>query len=325
MEKALPVVRDDKTDFEEMEERIKRVFRKLLYYPLLKDLGFSKGVIENAALSPLQIALQTGQIVFKRGRFTGTFGSQISKELRNLGARWDRSTKSYLINFDSLPTDVKQSIRVSEQKFLEKISKVDDTLSKILPEEIARSVKTADLFDRAIFKTDRGVAESTKSIAVLPQLSKESRKAISTKWSNNMELWIQDFTRSEIKELRQRVAEKAFQGARYEEIAKVIEESYGVSSRKAKFLASQETRLMVTTLKEARYTEAGINEYRWRCVAGSPNHPVRPSHKILDGKIFSWNDPPITTAANEPQRKNNPGQDYNCRCYAQPIYRVKKE
>ena len=51
-------------------------------------------------------------------------------------------------------------------------------------------------------------------------------------------------------------------------------------------------------------------------VVGSPNHPVREMHKALAGKVFSWDDPPIT---NEKGDRNNPGQDYGCRCYARPI------
>jgi SPP1 gp7 family putative phage head morphogenesis protein len=96
-----------------------------------------------------------------------------------------------------------------------------------------------------------------------------------------------------------------------------------VSANKAKFLARQETSLMTTKLKETRYREAGVNEYKWKTVAGSKLHPVRPSHKILEGRIFRWDDPPITTPPGEAVRRNNPGQDYNCRCFAQPIVRFK--
>ena len=36
---------------------------------------------------------------------------------------------------------------------------------------------------------------------------------------------------------------------------------------------------------------------------------VRPSHQSNDGKIFSWDNPPPT---------GHPGEDYNCRCRAEP-------
>lgn len=38
---------------------------------------------------------------------------------------------------------------------------------------------------------------------------------------------------------------------------------------------------------------------------------VRASHAANAGKIFSWENPPPT---------GNPGEDYNCRCWAEPYY-----
>jgi SPP1 gp7 family putative phage head morphogenesis protein len=99
----------------------------------------------------------------------------------------------------------------------------------------------------------------------------------------------------------------------------MIRESFGVTEKKAKFLARQETGLLMAKFKESRYTESGIHQYKWRCSAGSAKHPVRPSHKVLDGRVFRWDTPPITTAPDEPQRRNNPGEDFNCRCVAIPI------
>ena len=39
-------------------------------------------------------------------------------------------------------------------------------------------------------------------------------------------------------------------------------------------------------------------------------------HKDLDGKIFEFANPPIT---NEKGDRNNPGEDWQCRCEAIPI------
>ncbi|WP_442872598.1 phage minor head protein [Cognatishimia sp. SS12] len=36
---------------------------------------------------------------------------------------------------------------------------------------------------------------------------------------------------------------------------------------------------------------------------------VRPSHAENDGRVFEWNDPPAT---------GHPGDDYGCRCTAEP-------
>ncbi|MET0155021.1 MAG: phage minor head protein [Rickettsiales bacterium] len=47
--------------------------------------------------------------------------------------------------------------------------------------------------------------------------------------------------------------------------------------------------------------------YIWRT---EEDDKVRLSHAINDGKIFSWNNPPAI---------GHPGEDYNCRCWAEPL------
>jgi len=155
-------------------------------------------------------------------------------------------------------------------------------------------------------------------------LTAQERAKIAGDWANNMDLYIQKFTEEQIKKLRKDIQQQVFKGNRRETMVKKIQDSYKVTANKAKFLARQETSLLMAKFKESRYTSAGVTHYKWRCVAGSKLHPVRPSHKRLDGKTFTWQDPPITTEADEPVRRNNPGQDYNCRCTAIPIVRFNK-
>lgn len=48
--------------------------------------------------------------------------------------------------------------------------------------------------------------------------------------------------------------------------------------------------------------------YIWRT---SGDSKVRSTHAENDGKIFAWDSPPET---------GHPGEDYNCRCWAEPYY-----
>ncbi len=123
-------------------------------------------------------------------------------------------------------------------------------------------------------------------------------------------------------DLRMKVQENVLAGNRYEGLVSDITKSFNVTASKAKFLARQETKLMTTKLKEDRYKEAGISEYKWVCVTGSKNHPVRPMHKKNNGMIFSFDNPPTV---DENGSRKNPGQDYNCRCMAVPIVRFDSE
>ncbi len=178
-----------------------------------------------------------------------------------------------------------------------------------------------------IIHFEKDFKKTLKNISIAPTLTDGARKRISEDWQENMDLWIKDFTKKEIVNLREKIQKSTFSGNRYETMIKTIKDSYGVTKRKARFLARQETNLLLAKFKETRYTEANINEYIWTCVKmpkdKSPNEHtpgnVRYSHGILDGLTFRWDDPPITTPPGEPARRNNPGQDYNCRCFARPI------
>ena len=304
-----------------MERRIVVVFKKLLYEPLIKELGLPKKKVLNS-IDNLLSAITSGRITVRRGRWRGKFNAQLSKELKELGAVWE--SDHFHLPVAELPAELRAAIALSETRFVEKLERIDAKLQKILPEEIADKIKTADLFDKSLWKIDRELGKTLKNISVLPKLTPEVVKRLSDDWQNNMDLWIKDFTEKEIKSLRKAMLANIMSGNRYEDMISTIMRSYDVTKNKARFLARQETSLAMTSFKQTRYQDAGVNEYKWTCVSGTKLHPVRPSHKILDGKVFRWDDPPITTPPNQKTRRNNPGQDYNCRCYARPIVRFKK-
>lgn len=315
-------IKETTSDYERLEKRIKLHLKDLLYSPLIKALQLPGSVLQNS-ISALFDALRTGRITFNKGTFRGKFNAQTSKELKSYGAHWDRKTETFQIAQSDLPYEIRAAISASAARFEERLLEIDKTLSQILPAEIAETLSMTDIFDSSLWKVEKEFRKTLAGITVTPELTPMQRKRIAEEWQGNMRLWIKDFTEDEIRKLRTNVQKSAFAGNRYGSLIDTIQKSYGVTARKAKFLARQETSLLMTKFKESRYADAGVMEYRWGCVAGSKNHPVRPSHKILEGKIFRWDNPPITTMPDEPQRKNNPGQDYNCRCFARPLVRFK--
>lgn len=321
-------IKETVSDYDDIEAKIKEVFRKQIYLPMLRELAGKSTTLKNTAFD-LAEAIKRGRVQFSRGTFSGRFNALISKELKELGAEWDRKTSTFKLPLSSLPMQVRTAISASEVRFQEKLSSIDRTLAKILPEEIADKIKVSASFDAAIWKVERNFQDTIKNLTIAPELSPEQRKRIADEWQTNMDLWIKDFTKKEILELRGNMQKSVFTGNRYESAIATIQKSYDVSARKAKFLARQETNLLMTKYKQTRYEAAGVYEYKWNCVAGTKTHPVRPRHKALAdaskaGKIFRWDDPPVSSEPGEPERRNNPGQDYNCRCSARPVVRVKK-
>jgi SPP1 gp7 family putative phage head morphogenesis protein len=153
-----------------------------------------------------------------------------------------------------------------------------------------------------------------KSVAIPPKLTSQAKEAISKSWANNLDLYIKGWADEAILKLRGKVMDNTMRGQRSANMIKSIVEEYGVSQRKAKFLARQETSLLMSKFQEERYKDVGITKYRW---SGSMDKRERHDHKLLEGKIISWDSPPITNR--ETGARNHAGQDFGCRCVAIPI------
>lgn len=309
-------------ELDELERVVRELFKREIYLPLVRELKREgEDVKLTNSIEDLVRAIQKGRIQFNRGLFTGNFSAVLSRELKAIGAKWDKKASGFRISRGALPPEIVGAVDASEAMFLRVLTKIDDKLAQILPVNIADKVKAKDIFDRTIHTVDRDFRESVKAITVAPELTEDQKTRIADEWTDNIKLSIKDFTEKEIRELREQVQKSVLSGNRFESLTKSIQKSYGVAANKAKFLARQETNLLAAKLKETRYQSVGVNEYEWRCVAGSKLHPVRPAHKKLEGEIFRWDNPPITSEPGQPERRNNPGQDYNCRCLARPVVR----
>lgn len=107
------------------------------------------------------------------------------------------------------------------------------------------------------------------------------------------------------------------------EIRKALKERVGISERRAKLIAVDQTLKLHSQVNEHRQRSAGLAKYRWSTsrdsrVAGDPDgkYPkALPSHWARDGKIFSWDSPP-----DEDDDDGHPGANRPlCRCIAVPF------
>ena len=98
-------------------------------------------------------------------------------------------------------------------------------------------------------------------------------------------------------------------------MVKEIQKVYGVSRRRAELIARDQTAKLNGKIQQAQQQDAGIQEYVW---SSTGDERVRKSHKALNGKKFSWNEPPIVDERTG--RRCHPGEDYECRCIARPVF-----
>ncbi len=146
----------------------------------------------------------------------------------------------------------------------------------------------------------------------LAEESTETRQILRTLRRENVDLITSIGTRH-LDDTFRTVTNGVIRGTRVETLAKEIKERHGVSESRARLIARDQTLKANSQLTQARHREAEVERYVW---SSSRDERVRDIHGELDGRTFSWNDPPVTNEAGE---QNHPGEDYQCRCVAIPV------
>ncbi len=96
-------------------------------------------------------------------------------------------------------------------------------------------------------------------------------------------------------------------GLRVEKVADLLRERFRVSLSRANLIARDQVLKLNGQITRQRQQSVGISQYRW---VTSRDERVRPAHRILDGTIQQWDNPPS---------EGNPGDAVLCRCIAVPI------
>ncbi len=98
-----------------------------------------------------------------------------------------------------------------------------------------------------------------------------------------------------------------------------IEKYQGITDRRAKNIALDQTRKAYNTINKQRMTTLGVKQFEWVHSAGG-QHP-RESHMMIDGKIFSFEkliEEQSKLGVPEHDR-GLPGEPINCKCTILPI------
>ncbi len=302
--------------YDPIEAEIQRIFDELLYIPLTRVLTCKQtGEVMNA-ISAILAAVQSGRIWYEDGHFKGTFNARISKELLELGAKYNPPSNTWTLPIDQVPTDVRFAQAAADDKITKMRTEMLNILDGIKTDDITKISTAPEQYEKSLAEMNAAFVRAAAAIAIPPQFTPAMREQIAYQYGQNLDLYIQKWTDENILKLREQVQQHAYAGGRADGLVKILQESYGQSKNKAKFLARQETALAMSSFQESRYADIGITEYTW---STSNDERVRHDHKILHGKVFSFSSPPVTNR--QTGARNNPGQDYNCRCVAVPLVR----
>lgn len=307
-----------------MERQLEHIFYKIIFEPIVAlvdsvtaQMAPVIAVFENISGggdATLRKALRSGKVQYADGVFSGLFDSAIARSIRAMGATFDSRSGIYNIAPGFVPNWVlsesvafQASAKAAHRKVMDKLDEIQQDLEAQAEANTVNAGRTVD----SINTTWRAAAAV---LEVSPDLTPEMRQRFADEYSENMKLWVKKFSEESIQDLRKVVTSNAEQGYRFDKLIDSIKSRYHVSTNKAKFLARQETSLFMSKFRELRYAEAGVTRYRWRT---SGDGRVRDGHKKLNGKVFSYDSPPIVDL--QTGRRANPGQDFGCRCIDEPI------
>lgn len=313
--------------YKPLEEEIAQYFYELIYEPLYEaiDGEIGKGwftrarKITNATKPELEEyfnqALRTGRIQYAGGQFRGLIDAKISRYLKSLGAHYNADWKSWGLPESDLTANMRVSIGLAQTRYENLSQTIFDKLQEV--EQAAQDINLPmeRVFQRIIQRLDVQATDSLRSVLIETKISDGLRDWIAKEYTRNLNYYIKGDVGKAVERIRQRVQENFFKGYRSDVLVKGLIDDFEISERKAKFLAAQETKLLSSTFRVGRFTEAGVEEFQWRTMG---DNRVRERHRELNGLIFRYDNPPIIAPDGV---RGLPGVAFGCRCIDWPILR----
>lgn len=104
------------------------------------------------------------------------------------------------------------------------------------------------------------------------------------------------------------------QGRGLQDLVPYLKKQKGITIRRARMIAHDQTRKAMNNLSKGRLTNVGLNQYEWLHTGGSQE--PRKDHIALSGKIFSFTGEKMAEDKDGPCI---PGERINCRCRFRPV------
>jgi SPP1 gp7 family putative phage head morphogenesis protein len=313
--KTLSQVNIEKEEVDKLKSIIASYLYYLLYAPIVQAIEIEKPI--NNSFNILETAFREGKIYVEDNLIKGNFNSKISKELEKYGAKFLKLKKGYSIDVNILPFNIKSAILEYQATLRRNLEETLKAINGINLNDIEKMDFT-NQYKEMVSDLDIKMKEQVKkSISITPNVSMQVKENIAKEFSENLKLYVKSFAEEEILKLRKEIEASYFTGLRRNAIAKIIQERYNASQKKAKFLAKQETGLLWASFTSNRYKEAGIKKFEW---TPSNSKEPDPYHKELYGKIYSFDDLPVINDTTG--ERGLPKQRYGCNCGMRAVIEV---
>jgi len=145
-----------------------------------------------------------------------------------------------------------------------------------------------------------------------PLVQKQMDEILSQKSKEAANL-IKGITEKQSDVLSNKIREAYLKGKTTDEIKEIVKKTLKVGDGRAANIGRDQTNKLAGLINSERQKKIGIKEFTWRT---KKDNRVRDSHEALEGKPFDW----ITGAQGllDMPSSRFPGDDPNCRCWAEP-------
>lgn len=207
------------------------------------------------------------------------------KELFNSFRRFrvDFETSDIVKNMEKSTKNITKSLRNFSNR-LNKIA-VKKFFLRRVPKEAFKELQISGISDQAL----EGIVQQKVELI----------KTIGSEYFDTIQVKIEDAIR---------------EGSNQTELAKILEDETKVERNRAKFWASDQLGKAYGEINEKNQRAAGFTKFIWRTQL---DQRVRDTHIVLEGKEFLYDELPVVDG-----RQIKPGEDYNCRCWAEPILEI---
>lgn len=308
---------------------------EIYYKPILDILG--KNNVAKNDNNIIFEALNSGLIYYQEGGFyskTGRFNNKLALELEKLGAKYSKYLKSYRISKDKLPTNLIWVIETNLAKTATAVATIQQFLDKSAGniEEALKFLKVNAVAEEMILNLQKRTLENFKKnkVEVLyPEMSEFKAQQFAQKYTENLKFYIKKWQPEEIIKMREDVGQLSLEGKSIKNIAEFIKNQFGVSQRKALFLARNENSIATSEYLQAKYQEEGFTHFKWitnfdgreRDLHKELGQTAGNKYGINGTNIFRFDNPPVIYENKKHGiiQRGLPGETYNCRCGFIPV------
>ena len=318
---------------------------EMIFRPLYKMIYNIKAQNDKSLILE---SLNNGDIFYSNGYFKAVnkFSNALYMEFKSLGAEYIKTEKGF--KFEEMPKwleKVVTDIATARQIQLQQINSYLQDLELNLNHYVENMIFD-DEVERILYDANGEIKARVKGLNVIePELTKQQAETLAKDYTNNMQLSIKKWTSNNISNMRQEVQSMVLDGLREDSIRKLLTTKYdkelykqtlqkqpkNLSKKelemwykkqkrrfmnKAKFLAQNETSILLNHYKKESYQAMGFNEFIWNTIMDTHERQL---HADLNGRIFSFDSPPIVD--DRTGQRGIPGDAFGCRCSFTPIRR----